>query len=317
MIQLAIIGTSAIAHQFAAEIAQVPGITLTGVHSRDAARAVSAAKGMGARRPWWDLPAMLASSEVDAVYIASPNSIHRSQCEDALKAGKHVLVEKPAVTTTREFQSLMDLASSRGLVILEGLPSAYDPGMAVVRELLPEIGVVRRVSFEYSKRSARYDLVLAGQRVNIFDPAMAGGALNDLGVYCVSAMVDLFGAPESVIGEHVMIRSGADGAGAALARYPGFVAQLGYSKITTSTRPSQVEGELGTLTIDNIALPSRISLQVGDAPGVERSIERSTSNLRYEIERFVQLVQREEVPTPDQQRTLLTLGAMEAIRAST
>ncbi len=145
---------------------------------------------------------------------------------------------------------------------------------------------------------------------------MAGGALNDLGVYCVSALVDLFGVPEKVTGEHVIISSGTDGAGAALARYPGFVAQLAYSKITSSTRPSQVEGELGTLTIDNIAEPSHLGLHLLDAPVLERSIQRSSGNLRHEIERFAQLVAGEADPGPDQRRTFLTLSVMEAIRAS-
>ncbi len=138
MIQLAVIGTSKIAHEFATALSQVPEVALAGVFSRDAARASAAAKEMGARKPWWDLASMLASPEIDAVYIASPNAVHYSQCQAALESGKHVLVEKPAVVTSDEFRSLVDLASSKGLVIFEGMRSAYDPGMA--QRSAPSVG---------------------------------------------------------------------------------------------------------------------------------------------------------------------------------
>ena len=101
--------------------------------------------------------------------------------------------------------------------------------------------------------------MLAGERVNIFDPAMAGGALNDLGVYCAHALVNLFGEPERVVAALVPIASGADGAGAALAVYDGFVADLSWSKITDSALPSEIQGELGTLEIDAIDSARRLT----------------------------------------------------------
>ncbi len=316
MIRIATIGTSQITHQFASALRQVPGITLAGVFSRNAAKATATAELLGGPRAWSDLDAMLASPEVDAVYIASPNAIHHAQCRAAIEAGKHVLVEKPAVVTAGEFEALLGLARTKGVLLFEGMRSAYDPGMAVVRQLLPRVGTVRRVSFEYCQRSARYDQVQAGQSVNIFDPALAGGALNDLGVYCVSALVDLFGEPDRIVGASATIASGVDGVGSALATYPGFVADIAYSKITASARPSQIEGELGTLTIDHIAEPSRVWLHLLDSPLEEHAVEKSAGKLSYEIERFVQLIAGEADPRPDQQRTLMTLRTMEAIRAS-
>jgi predicted dehydrogenase len=315
VIRLATIGTSSIANQFVAALHQVPGIQLTGVLSRDSARAAATAKDWGAGQSWSDLAVMLASSDVDAVYVASPNAVHYAQCRASLEAGKHVFVEKPAVIAVAEFEELLDLARDHRVVLFEGMRSAYDPGMDLVRDLLPQIGTVRRISFEYCQRSSRYDQVLAGRPVNIFDPAMAGGALNDLGVYCVSALVDLFGEPDGVAGVQVVVASGADGSGSAVASYPGCVAELAYSKITASQRPSQIEGELGTVTIDKIAEPSRIGLRLGSAPVEEHVVEKPEGNLAYEIERFVQLVSGAD-PGPDQHRTLMTLRTMERIRTA-
>ncbi len=316
MIRLATIGTSTITSQFVAALPQVPGIRLAGVFSRDSVRAAATAKGLGAAESWSELEAMLASTDVDAVYVASPNVVHYAQCRAALDAGKHVFVEKPAVVTVAEFEDLLGLARDRRVILFEGMRSAYDPGMDLVRHLLPEVGTIRRISFEYCQRSSRYDRVLAGQPVNIFDPAMAGGALNDLGVYCVSALVDLFGEPSRVAAAKVTVASGADGAGSALATYADCVAELAYSKITASDRPSQVEGELGTLTIDKIAEPTRIGLRLGSAPVQEHVVEKPAGNLAYEVERFVRLVAAGADPAPDQQRTLMTLRTMERIRTA-
>lgn len=316
MIQLATIGTSTITQQFVAALAAVPGIELAGAFSRDPERAAATAARFGAPLWWSELDGMLASPQVDAVYIASPNSVHFGQCRAALAAGKHVLVEKPAVVAAAEFTELVQLAEANDVILLEGMRSAYDPGMALVRELLPQLGTLRRVSFEYCQRSARYDQVLAGKPVNIFDPRLAGGALNDLGVYCVSALVDLFGEPGTVVGASVPVGTGADGAGSALATYPGMVAELAYSKITASSRPSQIEGELGTLTIDQIAEPSRLGLHLfGRPPEAHVADKAARGNLTYEIDRFVDLVGAGGDPRPDQQRTLMTLRTMEAIRA--
>lgn len=322
MIRVAMIGTSMISHEFAKASQRVPGVEIAGVVSRDATRAAAVAQQVGARRSWSDLDAMLSSADVDAVYVASPNSLHHTQSLAALRAGKHVLVEKPAVPTAAEFEELIAVAESQGLIVFEAMRNAYDPGMALVRELLPQVGTIRRVSFEYAQRSSRYDNVLAGQQVNIFDPAMAGGALNDLGVYCVSALVDLFGPPASVHAETVVIGSGADGSGVALLRYPGFVADVSWSKITSSNRPSQIEGELGTITIDKIGEPRRIVLHLLGSDPVELDVDGSDTtgafigNMHHEIERFADLVGGRANPAADQLRTVQTLRVLEAIRAT-
>lgn len=311
-----------ITHQFATSSRRVPAVQLAGVFSRDAERAATVAADLGAATSWSSLDEALASPDVDAVYVASPNSLHHEQCLAALRAGKHVLVEKPATPTSAEFEELVAVAAELGVVVMEGMRNAYDPGFELVRELLPQVGTVRRVSFEYAQRSSRYDQVLAGEQVNIFDPAMAGGALNDLGVYCVSALVDLFGPPADVSAEHVVIGSGTDGSGVALLRYPEFVADVSWSKITASSRPSQIEGELGTITIDKMGEPRRIGLHLLGADPVEHDVAGSDAtgafigNMHHEIERFVALVAGQANPADDQRRTLETLRLVEAIRAA-
>lgn len=316
MLRFATVGTSWITTQFADAVARVPGVEVAVACSRDAARAEAFASQIGAASSSVDLGALLASDEVDAVYIASPNSVHADQAMAAVRAGKHVLVEKPATLTASGFDDLVAAADASGVVLMEAIRSAYDPGTARVRELLGSLGPIRRASLRYSQRSSRYDLVLAGERVNIFDPALGGGALNDLGIYGVHALVDWFGEPLRVLAADVPLPTGADGAGVALAIYDGFVADVSWSKITASDVPSEVQGELGTLVIDHVPAPRSLVVTRLDGVREEEHLDVPAFDLAYEVERFVRLCSGDGDATPDQQRTLAALRTLDAIRAA-
>ncbi len=320
MINVAAIGTSMITGRFIDAVRIAEGITVTTVYSRDPARANAFAQQQGIPHASSDLDALLGSVDVDAVYVGSPNGVHGAQVRRAVAAGKHVFVEKPAVPTAAEFAALCELAAANRVVLFEGMRNAYDPGFEVVRELLPQLGTIRRAAFSYCQRSGRYDRVLAGETVNIFDPAMAGGALLDLGVYGIAAMVSLFGEPDDVMAMSVRIAGGVDGSGVALLRYPGFIGEVEYSKITFSDRPSEVQGEKATLVIDRIEAPTRVTLTRIDGSVDVRDLGRSGTNhnnMVYEVQRFADLVAgRGDTAASDNERTAMTLRVVDAITAS-
>lgn len=316
MIRLATIGTSAITERFAEAVAAVPGIRIDVAYSRDAERGRAFADRIGAPAASSELDALLRSGEIDAVYVGSPNGAHAAQARAAIEAGVHVFLEKPATPTAAEFADLVARAREGGVVVFEGMRNVYDPGMALIAELLPRVGRVRLVSFGQSQRSARYDLVLRGETPNIFDPALAGGALFDLGVYPLSALIHLFGAPASVSGATVEIATGADGAGAAVLVYPTHVAQVSFSKIGFSHRPNEIQGELGTLEIDEITRPREVALTLLDGTRTVHRASGADNNMVYEAERFAALVRGEADPTPDQERSLAVLRAVDAIRGA-
>lgn len=315
MIRLATIGTSAITERFADAVAHSDGIRIDVTYSRDAERGRAFAERIGAPRASDDLDALLHSGEIDAVYVGSPNGAHAAQAQAAVDAGVHVFLEKPATPTAAEFEALVASARARGVVVFEGMRNVYDPGMAKVAELLPAVGRVRLVSFGQSQYSARYDLVLRGETPNIFDPALAGGALFDLGVYPLSAAIHLLGAPASVSGSTVTIATGADGAGAAVLTYPDLVAQVSFSKIGFSHRPNEIQGELGTIEIDEITAPRVVTLTLRGGERTEHRIDGADNNMVYEARRFAELVRGAD-PTSDQDRTIAVLRAVEAIRGT-
>lgn len=313
MIRIATVGSGDITTALVTAVGEAEGIRVEAAYSRDADRARAQADTFGAPLAFADFDELLASDDVDAVYIASPNAVHGAQALAAIRAGKHVLLEKPAVLAVEEWDALVAEAEAHGVVLLEAMRTEYDPGFAAVRELLPELGVLRRATLRQESRSSRYSLVLAGERVNIFDPAMGGGALLDIGVYPVHAMVSLFGVPETVQGAAVTIASGAEGAGVVLATYPGLVVDVEYSKITRSGYGSEIQGEDATLAIDHIASPRRLTV-TSDAGTREIVLDQPQHSLLGEVERFVSLIASGASAAIDHERTRETLRIILGLR---
>ena len=143
-------------------------------------------------------------------------------------------------------------------MLLENLRTAYDPVMARILELLPSLGTLRRVSFSLSQRSARYDDWLAGRRPNVFDPALGGGGLADIGVYLTHSLVRLFGTPSRVSASFIKVPDGADGAGAALMTYDGMLAELAALRDTGPgrCRPGSSSSWCGSVPSPNWPRPS-------------------------------------------------------------
>lgn len=312
MIRIGIVGTSSISERLADAVRTVDGVGLGPVASRDAVRGGEFAERIGAPGAADGLEGLLDGGDIDAVYIASPNSVHAAQIRTAVDAGIPVLVEKPATLTAEEWESLVAHARGRGVVLLEAMRTAYDPGIRAIQEVLPRLGRVRRVSFRYEKRSARYDHVLAGERTNIFDPALGGSALRDLGVYPLHALVLLFGAPRGIAGARVGIASGTDGLGSAIAEYDDFVADAAWSKITDTSLPSEIQGEDGSLAIDAIDAPRRLVLT--PRAGVPEVIDVTAPEnpMVGEVERLREAVRGADIAV-DQDRTARTLRLVDAL----
>lgn len=316
-IRVATIGTSRITAAFAEAVAAADGIRIDAVYSRELVRAEEWAARWGARLGSDSLDKILASPDIDAIYVASPNSIHAAQVSAAIGAGKHVLVEKPAVLTADAWRELVRDAETAGVVLLEAMRTEYDPGTSLVRSLLPELGVLRTASLRYQKRSSRYDQVLAGERVNMFDPELGGGALADLGVYCIHAMISLFGVPDRITAAAVPVASGVDGAGSITAVYRGMLVDLAYSKITTTALPSEIQGESATLVIDQIASPRVVDVTRHDGTTARHVVEHAAHPLDGEVRRFVELISTRAVARADQSLTEQTLELMERAQSAT
>jgi predicted dehydrogenase len=151
------------------------------VASRDAGRADAYAEAHGISRAHGSYEALLADDELDAVYIALPNALHFEWTMRALAAGKHVLVEKPFTRRPEQVDQAWGEAEKRGLVLVEGYMWRHSPQTRLVLSLLPELGQLQAI------HSWFFDPVLREHDVR-FVPELGGGALLDLGCYCVGAL---------------------------------------------------------------------------------------------------------------------------------
>ena len=245
-----------------------------------------------------DLAELAACGEVDAVYIASPNAFHAGQAERMLQSGKHVLLEKPAAPDERTFARLCVTAEENGVTLLEGMRTVFTPGFAAVRGALARLGAVRRVSLTYCQYSSRYDSFKRGVVENAFDPSLCNGALMDIGVYCVHALIALFGSPARVQAAAIRLPNGLDAAGGALCVYDGMLADLSFGKIADSRRQSEIQGEEGTLLIDVPTNPKHVVFigRDGTRETVFHDADPEFFGMRHEIAAFMRLsLQRERL----------------------
>lgn len=325
-IRLATIGTSPISDNLLEAAREVDGITYVGTFSRDAERARAFTKSHGGTHAFTSLEELASSPEVDAVYVASPNACHLDQALALASANKHLLVEKPLCANHYDAQRLFAAAELHGVVVMEAMRPLHDPAWRAVAAALPSVGELRRASLRFGRYSSRFDDLKAGRHTNIFDARMASGALMDMGIYTVEPMVALFGMPERIVAAATLVAEkgnhltgGAiDGAGSALCIYgddsgtPGLVVELAYSKITTDLLLSQIEGDLGTVTIESVSIPQGASVLHrgravrGDARAIATSVgdthERldvrpCPNSMVYELADFVRLVRNEPVDT--------------------
>lgn len=190
---------------------------IVAVGSRDAARAQAYAHEHGIERAHASYDDLLADDGIDAVYIALPNALHHEWTMRALAAGKHVLVEKPYTRFPEQVDEAWDEAERRGLVLEEAYMWRHAAQTGLMLELLPEVGEIRSVHATFTANLARDD-----------DPRwtadLGGGALLDLGCYCVSAARLLLGEPDRVHGEARM-RRGVD---------VGFAGTLRFGEVTAT-----------------------------------------------------------------------------------
>ena len=231
-------------------VKRTEGIALEAVYSRTEEKGRKLAEEYGVDKVYTDLDAMLADGAVNFVYVASPNSLHYEQCRRALLAGKNVICEKPFCTSGKQVRVLMNLAKERDLFLIDATPTAFLPNFDIVRQNLGKVGRLRVVQTSYCQYSSRYDQVLAGEMTNMFNPAFAGGCLNDINYYNVYFNVALFGKPEDAIYWPNICPTGVDSSGIALLRYPDFVCECTGAKDTWGVNTVQVQGEKGYIFVE-------------------------------------------------------------------
>lgn len=285
-LRVGVIGTNFIQDLFCEAAELVPEVDVVAVYSRKFDTGTAFAKKHGIKDVFTSLDDMLLSTTVDAVYIASPTFLHAEHTLRSLSMGKHVLCEKACTVTYDEFAQMRSAADKSGLVFLEAMRPAFDPMIEIFKDNLSRIGRVRRFKLEFCKYSSRYDKFKCGIVENAFDPTLKNSALSDIGVYPLWLAISLFDCGCEYKSSSVFLENGFEASGEILLSYGDFVGTVSYSKITEGHSDSFVEGELGTLFIDKISVPSKIKLVKNNGECELIASSDARNNMVHEIEYF-------------------------------
>ncbi|MCL2810909.1 MAG: Gfo/Idh/MocA family oxidoreductase [Clostridia bacterium] len=258
-LRIGILGAGHIAHRWMSDARTVNEAEITCVAARELPRAQAFAER-------WDIPnavggyqALVEHPEVDAIYVATPHPMHYEHTLLAINAGKHVLCEKPAALNAVELGRMQACAKERGVFLMEAMWTRLFPAVQRAKELLAEgeIGELRGLRAQFCYDSP-FD-----PASRLFNKALGGGALLDVGCYPIAFALDMFGcAPDQITGAAHIGDTGVDERNTISLRFPGGgVAMLASAVRMAMPIEAVLYGETGTLHVPDFYHPDRLLLE--------------------------------------------------------
>lgn len=246
--KLGILGTGLIVHEVLPmlEILHLEKLYILGT-DRSAEKTQQLCKTYRMNGSFFDYDELL-STDIDTVYIALPNHLHFSFAKRALEKGKHVILEKPITVTLRELQELVQIANERQLILVEAMSLHHTPAYRSIREKVKSLGDIKIANFQFCQYSSRYDAFKQGKIAPAFDPKCAGGALMDLNIYNLHAIIGLFGVPKTT--QYLPnMECGIDTSGILTLDYGDFKAVAVAAKDCQAPVSSTIQGTKGCIRI--------------------------------------------------------------------
>lgn len=205
-INWAILSTGSIAERMANALTFVDDANLVAVASRSIEKSQEFANKFGLERAYGSYEELALDSDVDIVYIGTPNVCHYENIILCLNHNKNVICEKPFTLNVDEAREVIELARTKGLFLMEAHKSFYLPGIKKIKELINSGAIGEVVMFE-AKFCIKPNFDVKHRMFNL---ALGGGALLDIGVYPISLAIDLFGAPKEIMSNTTVCETGVD-----------------------------------------------------------------------------------------------------------
>jgi xylose dehydrogenase (NAD/NADP) len=308
--RLGLLSTARINEQLVAGARQASGIEVVAIGSRDRARAEAQAQALGIPRAHDSYEALLADPDVEAVYVALPNSLHVEWSLHALEAGRHVLCEKPLSRHPEEVERAFEVAERNGVVLAEAFMWRHHPQARRLVELLDRIGELRLVRASFSFLLDRPGDVR-------LQASLDGGALMDVGCYCVSAARLLAGEPLDVSAQQVRGGGGVDVRLTGLMRFAGDVLATIDCGFDLAARDElEVTGTRGVLWLDDPWHSRRPAIELRRDGSIERIEVEPLNPYACELEDFAAVVAGERAPLYGREDALAQARAIAALYAS-
>jgi predicted dehydrogenase len=263
-IRWGIIGAGGIAGTVGAEIAATPGNEVAAVGARDSGRAAALAERLGAPRSYGSYTELAADPDVDVVYIATTHGQHHEHALLALRAGKPVLVEKAFTLNAGQAREVVAEARSRQLFCMEAMWMRLNPLIRTAQDLA-ESGRIGELISVRADLSARFEY---DPTHRLYDLAVGGGALLDLGVYAATFAWLFLGRPDTVQATGSLSPTGSDATAAMQWGYQdGRFAQVASTTLGQNPLAGLVAGTDGWISLNGrVGRPTSITVhdQTGD-----------------------------------------------------
>lgn len=284
-VRFGIIGTGRISDWVLKGAVLDPRFKAVAVCSRSIERAKAFGTAHGFPKAYSDPEEIASDPGIDAIYIGTPNHTHHDLAILCMRKGKHVMCEKPLASNAREVSEMIAVARDHGVLLMEAMISTLSPNFSNVQERLTEIGRVRHYSAAFCQYSSKFGQVLrilsgedSSPVPSSFNPNSSGGALMDVGIYTIYPMVTLFGKPDSIKAETKTLMVPAGGSakpvdiqGSVVFGYPGMTASVMYSKVADSRLRTEISGELGMISLDQVHIARQVGLTLRGEPTSGRS----------------------------------------------
>ncbi len=289
-----------------------PKVEVIAVASRDATRAEDYARKWHIERAYGSYDELLADPDVEAIYNPLPNTMHTEWSIKALDAGKHVLCEKPISRHTADVEAAFDAAERNDRLLSEAFMFRHNPQTARVRQLVAEgaIGELRLVRSTFSY--GLYD----GENIRLRTD-FEGGALMDVGCYCVSGTRLLAGEPERVHADAWFGETGTDWVFTATMRFPGDVLAL-FDCGTALVERDELEaiGSEGSLFLDDPWHCHKPVIEVRREDGTQQVELEPADSYRLELENVSDAIRGEGTLLLGREDAVAQARALEALHES-
>ena len=243
-----IIGLGNIAHHFVKDLSLVSEAVLYGVASRTLEKAKDFAQTYQAKKAFGSYEDLLSDPKVSVIYIATPHNSHKEWAIKAMKAGKHVLCEKPLGLDPKEVKQMIQVAKASKVFFMEALWTRFNPSIEAIvdRVSKKEIGPIQYLQADFGFYAMDKD-----PKSRVLNPDLGGGSLLDIGIYPIFLSYLLLGKPTKILASAHETSYGTEVQTAMIFDYPMAKAVL-YSGFTSkSTMVAQISGQEGLITIDS------------------------------------------------------------------
>lgn len=315
MLKWGIMSTGTIAKKFATTVNQMKDeAQLIAVGSRSQASAQGFADEFSIPKAYPTYEALVADPQIDAIYVCTPNNLHFENVKLCLKAGKHVLCEKPFTTSAAEAEELFALAKGKGLFLMEAFWIKHFPLHKELKQMLADgvIGTVKHLRAEFGF------IANGSRRTRKLDLALGGGALLDIGIYNIGFACMVLGYHPLKIQSAVRFNEmGSDELNTMILEFEGGATANLMSTIGMAF-PTEglIYGSLGTIRLPNYQLAETMTVNLYDGTSyvVERPFE--INGFEYQIRETANCIAQgktsSSVVTPED--TIAVLKIMDQIR---